>query len=94
VQLSGHTNDHVVEVGVEVLSLRHLEAIRRLEVIAGHDVVDVVDTSRSHPDLGEVDGPHSTIGIFALILREVGGVDVVVDVSKLMRAYLSLSSHS
>ena len=68
VQLSGHTNDHVVEVRVEVLSLGHLETIGRLEVIASHDVIDVVDASRSHSDLGEVDGPHSSVGILGLIL--------------------------
>ncbi len=50
-------------------------------MIAGDDVVDVVDSSRPEPDLGEVRGPHSLVGILALILRVVRRVDVIVDVS-------------
>ena len=77
-------------VRVEVLSLGDFQTIRRLEVVAGHDVVDVVDASGSHPDFGEVNGPNSSVGIFSLILRVVGSVDVVVDVSRWLEVYLSL----
>lgn len=80
-ELSGHTDDHVVEVGVEVFALGDFKAVRGLVVVACHDVVDVVDASRPHPDLGEVHGPDSSVGVLALILREVGGIDVVVNVS-------------
>lgn len=69
------------EVRVEVFTLGDLQAVGGLEVVAGHDVVDVVDTSGSQPDLGEVSGPHSAIGILSLVLRDVRGVDVVVDVA-------------
>lgn len=81
-------------IRIEVFSLGDFKAVGRLEVIAGHDVVDVVDSSRSHPDFGEVGGPYSSVGVLGLILREVGGVDVIVDVSALWEAYLSRSSHS
>jgi putative ubiquitin-RnfH superfamily antitoxin RatB of RatAB toxin-antitoxin module len=64
-----------------VLALGNFESIGRFEVVAGHDVVDVVDTTGSHPDFGEIDWPNSSVGIFALILREVRGIDVVVNVS-------------
>lgn len=77
-----------------MLALGYFKAIGRLEMVAGHDVVDVVDATGSHPDFGEIDGPDSSVGIFALILGEVGGVDVIVDVSECWSRYLSLSSHS
>lgn len=77
-----------------MLALRDFESIGRFEVIASHDVVDVVDATGSHPDFGEVDRPNSSVGIFALILGEVRGIDVVMNVSCLGGRYLSLSSHS
>lgn len=79
-ELSGHADDHVVEVGVEVFALGDVDPEWGLEVVAGHDVVDVVDGSGSQPDLGEVGGPDSPIGVLGLVLRVVGGVHVVVDV--------------
>lgn len=50
-------------------------------MVACHDVVNVVDSSWTHTDLAEVSGPHTSVGILCLILTEVGGVDVVVDVA-------------
>ena len=76
-------------VRVEVFALGDLHAVGGLEVVARHDVVDVVDTSGSKSDLGEVSGPHSTIGILGLILRDVGRVDVIVDVAAWMGVYRS-----
>jgi hypothetical protein len=80
VELPGHTNDHVVEVGVEGLALGDVHTIGWLEVVARHDVVDVCDSSGPHTDFGEVSGPHTAVGILGLVLTEVGGVNVVVDV--------------
>jgi len=68
VELSRHTNDHVIKVRIKVFSLGNFESIRRFEVIASHDVVDVVDTSWSHSDFGEVNRPHTSVGVLALIL--------------------------
>ena len=79
VELSGHTEDHMVIVGVEVFSFGDVHAIWGLEVVACHDVVDIVDSSWSHSDLGEIYGPDTAVGIFCLILGEVGGVDMIVD---------------
>lgn len=68
-------------VRVEVFSLGNLHSIRRLEVVASHDVVDVVDSSWSQPNLGEISGPNTSVGILGLILRKVRRIDVVMNVS-------------
>ena len=77
-------------VRIEVLSLGDFHTIGRFEMVASHDVIDVVDASRSHSDFGEINRPNSSIGIFSLILRVVRSIDVVVDVSKWLEVYLSL----
>lgn len=82
-ELTRHTDDHVVEVGVEVFSLGDFQSVGRFEMVTGHDVVDVVDTSGSHSNFGEVHGPHTSVGVLGLVLREVGRVDVVVNVPAL-----------
>jgi hypothetical protein len=64
-----------------VLALGNFLAKGRLEVVASHDVVDIVDSSRSHSDLGEIHRPHSAVGILGLILRKVRRIDMVMDVS-------------
>ena len=53
---------------IEVFSLGYFEAVGGLEVVPCHDVVDVVDSSGSEPNLGEISWPNSTIGILRLIL--------------------------
>jgi hypothetical protein len=70
-------------VRIEVFSLGDLHAVWRLEVVASHDIVDIVDSSGSHSDFGEISGPDATIGVLGLILREVGGVDMIVDISEM-----------
>lgn len=79
-ELSGHTNDHVVEVWVEGFALRDIHAIWWLEVVARHDVVDVVDASWSHSDLAEVCGPDTSVGILCLILTVVRRIHPIVNV--------------
>ena len=51
-------------------------------MIASHDVVDVVDTSRSHSDFSEIDRPYTTVGILSLILRQIRCIDMIMDVSR------------
>ncbi len=68
------------DLRVEIFSLGDFQAIRSLEVVACHNVVDIVDSSWSQPNLGKVSGPNSSVGILGLILREVGRVDVIVNV--------------
>ena len=53
---------------IEVFSLGYFEAVGGLEVVACHDVVDVVDSSGSEPNLGEISWPNTSIGILGLIL--------------------------
>ena len=68
-----------------MFSLGDFHTIRGFEVVTGHDVVDVVDASGSHPDFGEIDGPDTSIGVLALILGKVGCVHVIMDVSEMSR---------
>lgn len=79
IELTGHTNNHMIKVGVEVLALGDIQTLGRLVVVTGQDVVDVVESSGSVTDLGEVSGPHPAVGVLALLLGVVGGVNTVVD---------------
>lgn len=50
-------------------------------MVSSENIVDVVDSSRSESDLGEVSWPNTSIHVLGVILREIVRVDVVVDVS-------------
>lgn len=80
-QLSWHTNNHMIEIGVKVLTLWHVHTIRWLEMVTGQDVIDVINTTASHPNLTEVCGPDSTVSVFSLVLREVWWVHTVFNTS-------------
>ena len=71
----------MIKVRVKVFSLGDIHSVGGLEMVASHDVVNVVDSSWSEPDFEEVSGPDTSVGVFGLILGVVGWVDVVVDVS-------------
>jgi hypothetical protein len=58
----------VEEIRIKVFAFGDFQSIGGFEVIARHDVVDVVDTSRSQSDFGEVRGPDSSVRIFGLVL--------------------------
>lgn len=60
----------------------YFKTIWWFEVISSHDVVDVVDTSRSHSDFGEIDRPYTTVSIFSLILRKIRCIDMIMDISR------------
>ena len=77
-----------------MFSFRDLDSIRRFEVVSSKDVVDVVDTSGSHSDFGEISGPHTPISVLGLILRIVRSINMVMNISESCINYLSLSSHS
>lgn len=81
IELPRHPDNHMVKIGVKMFSLGHIEPIRGLEVIPGHQIVDIVNSSRSESDFCEISRPDTTIGIFSLVLRIVCWVDVIVDVS-------------
>ena len=55
-------------VRVEIFSFGDLHTEWWFEVISSLDVVDIADSSRSHPDFSEVDRPNSSVCIFTLIL--------------------------
>jgi len=71
----------MVEIRVEVLAFGHVEPFRRLVMITGQNVVNVVDSSRSESDFGEIRGPYASICVLGLLLGVVGGVNAVVDES-------------
>lgn len=50
-------------------------------MISSHDIIDIVDSSRSEPNFEEISGPGTSVSIFGLILREVGSIDMVVNIS-------------
>ena len=75
-----------------MFSFGDLSSIGRFEVVASHDVVDVVDTSWSHSDFSEIYGPYTSIGIFGLILGEVGGIHMIVNVSISLIPFLVIES--
>lgn len=79
IELLGHTNNHVIEVWVEMFSLGDISSEWSLIVISGGDIVDIVNTTWSHSDLGEIGWPNSSIGILGLILGEIWGIDVIGD---------------
>jgi len=56
----------VIEVGVEVFALGNINTIGRFIVITGQDIIDVVNTTGSQSDLGQVNGPDSSVGILGL----------------------------
>jgi len=73
------TYDHVIEIRVEVLSLRNLHAVRWLIVVAGADIVDVIRIAWSQSDLRKVGRVNAPISVPCLVLRDVGRVDPIVD---------------
>jgi len=73
------TNNHVIEVRVEGFALRNIHAERRWEVISCGDIVNIVETTRSELDLGEISWPNTSISIFSLILGEIWWVNVIWD---------------
>lgn len=78
-------------IRIEVFSFGNFEAIWRFEVVASHNVIDVVDSSGSKSDFGEISGPNTSISIFSLILGEVRCVDVIVNISILNFKFTYLS---
>ena len=46
-------------------------------MIPSHDIVDVVDSSWSISDFGEICWPNSSIGILGLVLRYIWSIDMI-----------------
>jgi len=81
VKLSWHTNNHMIEVRVEMFSFWNIHSIWGFEMITSHDVVNIVDSSWSESDLEEISWPDTSVGVFGLILWVVGCVHMVVNIS-------------
>ena len=69
----------MIEVRIEVFSLRDIHAERRGKVISCGDIIDVVETTGSELDLGEISWPNTSVSILSLILGEIWWVDVIGD---------------
>jgi len=82
VELRGHSDDHVIVVRVEVPALRDVESEGRAVVVAGQEVIRVVDVSRAVGDsLGQILGPESSVGVLSVMHGEVWWPDAVMDLS-------------
>ncbi len=72
VQLRGHSNDHMIEVGVIVSALGDIETEGGIVVIPSEQVVGVVDQSWGvGVDLGELRRPDTVVGVLGLMDGEV-----------------------
>jgi len=82
VELRRHRDNHVIVVWVEVATLWHIETEGRRVVIAGEQVVWVVDeTWLMGTSFGQIGRPHTHIGILSLMHSHVGWPDSVMDLT-------------
>lgn len=79
IELSGHADDHMVEIRVEMLAFGDIQAFGRLVMVAGQDIVNVVESAGTEFDLGEIGGPHPAVGVLGLFLGVIRRVDAVVN---------------
>mmetsp|Transcript_30226 Transcript_30226/g.40176 ORF Transcript_30226/g.40176 Transcript_30226/m.40176 type:complete len:346 (-) Transcript_30226:171-1208(-) len=81
-ELRGHGDDHVIVVRVEVATLGDIETEGRRVVVAGQQVVGVVDeTGLVSARLGQLGRPHAHVGVLGLMDGHVGWPDSVVDLA-------------
>ena len=81
-ELRRHGDDHVIVVRVEVATLGHIEAERRRVVVAGEQVVGVVDQAwLGITSLGELGRPHAHVGVLRLMHSHVWWPDSVMDLT-------------
>ena len=69
----------MIKIRIEMLALRHIQPIRSFIMIASKDIINIIDSSRPHPDLREVSRPDSSISILGLIYTIISRVDSVMD---------------
>ena len=81
-ELRGHGNNHVIEVGVEVAALRDIEAEGRRVMVASQEVVRVVrETGLMGTSLGELRRPDTHVGVLCLMNSSIWRPDAVVDLA-------------
>ena len=79
-ELRRHGNNHVIEVGVEMATLRNIKTERRVVVIASQQVVRVVDkTGLMGQRVGQIWGPHTEVGVLGLMHSHVRRPHSVMD---------------
>jgi len=82
VELRRHSDNHVIVVGVEVTTFRHIVTERSIVVIASQQVVGVVvETGLMSGGLGQLWGPHTLVGLLGLMHGHVGRPDAVIDLA-------------
>lgn len=67
----------MIKVRVEVFSFGNIDSVRRRVVISGRDVINIIDTTGSHSDFGEISRPNSSVSVFSLILGVVRRVNSI-----------------
>ena len=81
-QLWGHGDNHVIEVGVEVATFWDIETEGWGVVVASEQVVGVVGETGLHVTcLGQLWGPDTLVGVLGLMNGHVGWPDSVIDLS-------------
>lgn len=82
VQLWGHGDNHVIEVGVEITTLRNVVAEGGFVMETSQQVVSIVgQTDLVSSDLAEIWGPDTLVGLLCLMDSHVGWPDSVVDLA-------------
>ncbi len=81
-ELRGHGDDHMIVVRVEVTTLGHIETEWGIVVIAGEQVVGVVDaTGLMSARLGQLGRPHAHVGVLGLMHSHIGWPDSIMDLT-------------
>jgi hypothetical protein len=82
VELGRHSDNHVIEVGVEVATLGDIVTERSIVMVTSEQVVGVVrETGLMGSSLGELWGPHTLVGLLSLMHSHVRRPDSVVDLT-------------
>lgn len=81
-ELRGHGNNHVIEVGVEVTTLGHIKTEWRSVVVTCEQVVWVVSETRLvSSSLGKLWWPNTLVCIFSLMNSHVWWPNSVMDLT-------------
>ena len=81
-ELWGHSDNHMIVVGVEVTTLGHIKTERRRVVVASQQVVWVVDqTWLGSTSLGQIGRPHTHVGVLRLMDGHIWRPDSVMDLT-------------
>jgi len=68
IKLSRHPYDHMIEIRVEVFSLRYVHPICRLKMVARQNIINIVNFPRPQSDFCKIGWVDSSVGILGFIL--------------------------